>query len=79
MFGFSGAGTVSPMFFYDVLSNMVLLVIAAAASLPFGAKIGRRYVQKSPAAAVIPVAVVLILCTAYLVDAGYNPFLYFRF
>ena len=58
---------------------MVLLVIAAAASLPFGAKIGRRYVQKSPAAAVIPVAVVLILCTAYLVDAGYNPFLYFRF
>lgn len=79
MFGLSGAGAVSPMFFYDVLSNMVLLVIAAAASLPFGAKIGRRYVQKSPAAAVIPVAVVLILCTAYLVDAGYNPFLYFRF
>lgn len=79
MFGFSGAGAVSPMFFYDVLSNMVLLVIAAAASLPFGAKIGRRFVQKSPAAAVIPVAVALILCTAYLVDAGYNPFLYFRF
>lgn len=79
MFGLSGAGAVSPMFFYDFLSNMVLLVIAAAASLPFGAKIGRRYVQKSPAAAVIPVAVVLILCMAYLVDAGYNPFLYFRF
>ena len=79
MFGLSGAGAVSPMFFYDVLSNMVLLVIAAAASLPFGAKIGRRFVQKSPAAAVIPVAVALILCTAYLVDAGYNPFLYFRF
>ena len=79
MFGFSGAGAVSPMFFYDVLSNMVLLVIAATASLPFGAKIGRRFVQKSPAAAVIPVAVALILCTAYLVDAGYNPFLYFRF
>ena len=79
MFGLSGAGAVSPMFFYDVLSNMVLLVIAAAASLPFGAKIGRRFVQKSPAAAVIPVAGALILCTAYLVDAGYNPFLYFRF
>ena len=46
MFGLSGAGAVSPMFFYDVLSNMVLLVIAAAASLPFGAKIGRRFVQK---------------------------------
>lgn len=79
MFGLSGAGAVSPMFFYDVLSNMVLLVIAAAASLPFGARFGRRFVQKSPAAAVIPVAVALILCTAYLVDAGYNPFLYFRF
>jgi len=23
--------------------------------------------------------VVLVLCTAYLVDASYNPFLYFRF
>ena len=34
-----------------------------------------RYLSQMPAAALAG----LLLCTAYLVDATYNPFLYFRF
>lgn len=79
MFGIGGAGIITPTFIYDLLSNKVLLIAAAVASLPYPAKIGRRYLQKSPAYATIPVAIALILCTAYLVDSSYNPFLYFRF
>lgn len=79
MFGISGAGVITPMFLYDFMSNLLLLVVAAVASTPLPAKIFRKYLNKSPAYATIPVAVALILCTAYLVDSSYNPFLYFRF
>lgn len=79
MFGMGNAGIFTPIFLYDLMSNKVLLLLAAVAATPYPAMWGRRFLQKSPAYATIPVAVVLILCVAYLVDSAYNPFLYFRF
>ncbi len=79
MFGFGGAGFFAPTFVYDLLSNKVLLFAAVIASMPHAAKLGRQYLNRSPAYATIPVAVLLFLSTVYLVASGYNPFLYFRF
>lgn len=77
MFDVSGAGVITPLFFYDLKSNAILLVIALIASLPFGAKLGRLYFKKNPTYAIIPIAIILIMCIAYLVDFSSNPFLYF--
>ena len=56
------------------------MVLAAVASTPLMAGLWKKSSQRArqivlPAA----LAVGLVLCTAYLVDATYNPFLYFRF
>ena len=57
-----------------------MLVLACLASTP----LARRLWHRAPARAVqaaLPVLLLagLLLSTAYLVDATYNPFLYFRF
>ena len=66
---------------------LVLLIIALVACLPVGSLLIHRTQkqQDGPAMAlyrvgekVIPAAL-LILSVAYIVDASYNPFLYFRF
>lgn len=79
MFGFSGAGFVTPTFYYDLLSNMVLIISATVASTPYVTNIGRRFLKKSPSYFVVPVAVGLLLCIAYIVTTSHDPFLYFRF
>lgn len=79
LFGFSGAGVLGATFLYDLMANKVLFVASVLACLPYPAKLGRKFLAKSPSYAILPVAVALLLCTAYLVDSAYNPFLYFRF
>ena len=65
---------------YRLLSYLPLLVLLVLASLPLGksllekCKPGPRF-----ALCFTLCAAGLLLCTAYLVDASYNPFLYFRF
>jgi alginate O-acetyltransferase complex protein AlgI len=57
-----------------------LLLLLAVASTEAGTVIWSRVPQKlRRAAAPILLLLALILCTAYLVDGSYNPFLYFRF
>ncbi|MBQ8943469.1 MAG: MBOAT family protein [Clostridia bacterium] len=64
-----------------VLSSLPMLIIAAAASTPIIRKIynklsdlkGFKYVEA------VVALLVLILCTASLVNDNYNPFLYFKF
>ncbi len=79
MFGLGEAGFISTTFVYDLMSNKVLLLASVVAMLPYPAKIGRKVLAKSPSYGIIPVGILLLLCTAYLVDSVYNPFLYFRF
>ncbi|MBQ9411492.1 MAG: MBOAT family protein [Oscillospiraceae bacterium] len=79
MFG-GGAGLVSAADLYYLKEYALMFAVAIVSSLPLGKNL---YARLSPRlrAAVTPVliALVLVLSTAYLVDATYNPFLYFRF
>lgn len=74
--GFIGKDAVS-----IVLSYLPLLVAAVFASVPVWKNIYIR-IKDSKATGVMEIifcAVILLLCTASLVNQSYNPFLYFRF
>ena len=57
-----------------------MLIIGAVAATPLATKLWKKLPEK-PMKVVLPAVLLagLILSTAYLVDATYNPFLYFRF
>ena len=83
MFGIGGSGFIDSTGLYSLAQNLILLVICALCSTPWLWKKFRRFtLQKgkypSVAAAVIYTAI-FIFSIAYLVNATYNPFLYFRF
>lgn len=64
-----------------ILSYLPLIIVAAVASTPLAAKLyakvqNTKYIGFAQTAFV---AIVLVLCTASLVNQSYNPFLYFRF
>lgn len=64
-----------------ILSYLPLLVAAAVASTPVGAKLYNQIKDKSWAWApeTVYCAAVLLISTASMVNQSYNPFLYFRF
>ena len=65
---------------YHLRSYALLLVILTLAATPLGKKLWNRLGEKAHSVLVpILTMAALILCTASLVDASYNPFLYFRF
>ena len=77
---FSGPLT-APGVVYDLVRSLALIVILCIASTPLPKKIYDRAVKTRVGTAAVTCAcpVVLLICTAYLVDSSYNPFLYFRF
>ena len=87
MFGMHGVGPVNSLAMFLSNEYLVLLVIALVACLPLGSRLvhALKSSKTGPAMAlyrlgekVVP-AVLLLLSVAYIVDASYNPFLYFRF
>ena len=80
MFGFAQGGLADGAFRYHLVSYLPVLMIAAVASTPLGVKLWKRLPER-PVKLILPVLLLagLTLSTAYLVDATYNPFLYFRF
>ena len=84
MFGAGGA-LYDKTSLYLLSTNIILLVILALASTDIPAKLGNSLVDRlgeKPLSAVVQnvvFAAVILISTAYLVDATYNPFLYFRF
>lgn len=66
---------------YELVRNFVFLGILCVASTPFPHKIYLKFKDKAVFKVLICVAsvVLLLVCTAYIVDSSYNPFLYFRF
>ena len=84
MFGAGGA-LYDRTSLYLLSTNIILLVILALASTDIPAKLGNSLVDRlgeKPLSAVVQnvvFAAVILISTAYLVDATYNPFLYFRF
>lgn len=78
MLGNSNLGFVDTTTLYYIQNYGVILIICALFSIPLlkNIKISEK-IRTSCEFIIIPLA--LIICTAYLVDATYNPFLYFRF
>ena len=80
MFGLAGAPLADGALGYYLTSYLPILCVAAVASTPLAARLFHK-LPGLPAKAVETALIVagLVVCTAYLVDGTYNPFLYFRF
>lgn len=77
---FGGGSLVDAFTLYQLWSYLPLLVILAFAATPAAGKLFRRLPERVQAIATPALVLAsLVLCTASLVDASYNPFLYFRF
>ncbi len=80
MFGFGGAGLASAEDIYYLRSYAIIFIAAIIAAMPLGAKLYNKLSCKVQSVlSPVLIVLVLIISTAYLVDASYNPFLYFRF
>ena len=77
---FGGADAYAAVDGYHFRSYLPVLVILAVASTPAGKNLWGRLGERTRSV-LTPLLVLasLVLCTASLVDASYNPFLYFRF
>ena len=85
MFGFGGVALVTEETLYYLGSYAVLFLAGAVGATPVvrdavnklyaGEKTGKVLAVLEP----VVLIAILLLCTAYLVDGSFNPFLYFRF
>ena len=77
---FGGGDLISIGDLYHLRSYGLLLVILTVAATPLGKKLWNK-LGENARSVLVPLLMLasLILCTASLVDASYNPFLYFRF
>ncbi|MBQ3054693.1 MAG: MBOAT family protein [Oscillospiraceae bacterium] len=80
MFGAKGYPLVSGEFLYQLGQYGVVLILACVGATPWVKTLAQR-IPKKLANVLEPIVLVLLLliCTAYLVDGSFNPFLYFRF
>ena len=85
MFGTGGYPLISEACSYYFRSYFVVLMIALLGATPIPKSFYRRIQQWKTGTAVMlfaePLALsaLLLICTAFLVDGSFNPFLYFRF
>ncbi len=80
MFGFAGGGAWNAGDLFYLREYALVIVVCILACLPTGARLYAKLSVKVQAwLTPVMIAAVLLLSTAYLVNATYNPFLYFRF
>ena len=81
LFGFGRVPLVTPESIYYLKSYGVLFLLGILGSTPVIKHSGSRVAQTRAGAVLEPVflAALLLVCTAYLVDGSFSPFLYFRF
>ena len=81
MFGFGGLPAASAETWYYLRSYGLLFVLGIVGSTPLVRNLAARLSGQKWAAVAEPVLVLalLLICTAYLVDGSFSPFLYFRF
>ena len=85
LFGLAGIPAANTASLYYLKSNLVLLIIAALGATPLPKriyeKIGGTAGGSRVLAVLTPIATVasIAVCTAYLIDGSFNPFVYFRF
>ncbi len=83
LFGIGCSEVCSSLILYEILRNAVFILILTLGATPLPRRIYLLIKQKTPRA-FIPLNVALplaafVLSVAYIVNSGYNPFLYFRF
>ena len=81
MFGFGGVPAVTSATLYYLRSYALLFLLGFVGATPLVRNAARR-VERTRVGQVLEVivmAVLLLVCTAYLVDGSFSPFLYFRF
>ena len=83
LLGLGGLPLSSPQAVYLLRSNALLLIAAMVGATPApkiaAQVIARRWPRASSLLEPVMLVLLLLLCTAFLVDGSYNPFLYFRF
>lgn len=85
MFGIGTTGLANAEVFYYLRSYGPMMLIAAIGSTPLVVNAATKLSAGEKTGKVVNIiepiflAAVLILCTAFLVDGSFNPFLYFRF
>ncbi len=85
LFGLAGIPAVNTASLYYLKSNLVLLIIAALGATPLPKRIYEKIGGTAGGSRVLtiltPIATVasIAVCTAYLIDGSFNPFVYFRF
>ena len=83
LLGLGGLPLSSPQAAYLLGSNALLLTAAMVGATPApkiaAQVIARRWPRVSALLEPVMLVLLLLLCTAFLVDGSYNPFLYFRF
>lgn len=86
MFGLNGAGLWNEQSIYLLYTNLLLFVILLFASMDWGKRLWEKLqarLHTRPISALLlknaAYVWVFLLSVAYLVNASYNPFLYFRF
>ena len=79
MFGRAGLPLVTTESLYQLKSFAVLFLLGILGSTPWPKKWGEAMAQKAPWLDAAAMLALLLVCTAYLVDGSFNPFLYFRF
>ena len=81
MFGFAGVPLITAETLYYLRSYGALFVISFVGATPLVRNVANKISHKPVVAVLEPLALILLLlvCSAYLVDGSFNPFLYFRF
>ena len=81
MFGFEGLPAVTAETLYYLRSFALLFVVGFVGATPLIRNGVNRIAEKKWVAVLEPVTLILLLliCTGYLVDGSFSPFLYFRF
>ena len=81
MFGFGGLPVVSAQTVYYLKSSAVLFLVGILGATPLVRDLARRVENTRLCSVLEPIVMLLLLivCTAYLVDGSFSPFLYFNF
>ena len=81
MFGFGGVPLLTAETLYYLKSYGVLFALGILGCGPVARNLGRRLSETRVGAVLEPIVLIglLLICSAYLVDGSFSPFLYFRF
>ena len=81
LFGFGGLPLLTGETLYYLHSTMLLFALGILGATPLVKQAAQRIgaTKAGPVLELLAMAALLLVCTGYLVDGSFSPFLYFRF